>query len=542
MVPALAPVVAERPAARSAADLRATAPWLPDRGDGTYQNPVLFQDVSDPDAIRVGEDFYLVSSTFSHAPGLTLLHSKDLVNWSHVTSVLPRLEPLRAFARPSRGNGVWAPALRHHAGRFWIYFPDPDRGIFVTSALHPKGPWSEPVVVEAGKGLIDPCPFWDDDGRGWLVHAWARSRAGFANVLTLHRLSDDGLRVADEGTKLVDGDALAGYRTLEGPKLYKRNGYYYVFAPAGGVKEGWQSVFRARAISGPYQDRIVLDQGRTAVNGPHQGAWLTTASGEDWFLHFQDRGAFGRVVHLQPLRWVDDWPVIGRDDDGDGRGEPVLVHDKPNVRIDPPVAVLPASDEFSTATLGPQWQWEANPDEAWYSLGARPGHLRLATQRADADDRLWPMPSVLSQRLPGPAFSATTKLQLAPGDDGERAGLVVLGMDYAWIGLRRAGETLELQQVLCRKADEDAMEELVARKPVTGAVVWLRVDVDEQARCRFAYSLDGKSFTPLGSEFQAVPGRWVGARLGLFSLAKPDARQTGHADFDWIRVTGVTVD
>lgn len=535
-LPALGPAISADAVALSTEELRATAPWVPDRGDGTYQNPVLFQDISDPDAIRVGEDFYLVSSTFSHVPGLTLLHSKDLVNWSYLTSVLPRLPPAEAFRRPSRGNGVWAPALRHHAGRYWIYYPDPDRGIFVTTAPHPRGPWSAPVIVAAGKGLIDPCPFWDDDGRGWLVHAWARSRAGFANVLTLHRLSADGLSVADEGRRLIDGDAIPGYRTLEGPKLYKRNGYYYVFAPAGGVKEGWQSVFRASSITGPYEDRIVLEQGRTAINGPHQGAWVTTPSGEDWFLHFQDREAFGRVVHLEPLRWVDDWPVIGADEDGDGRGEPVLVHAKPEVRLDPPVSVLDLSDEFTAARLGPQWQWEANPEESWYSLAARPGHLRLLAQRSDADERLWPMASIVSQRLPGPAFRATAKLQLSAAGDGERAGLVVLGLDYAWIGLRRAGQGLELEQVVCRKAAEGEEEIVVARSPAKNAVIWLRVDVDERARCRFGYSLDGKSFLPFGSDFQAQAGRWVGARLGLFALARPGAGEPGHADFDWIRV------
>ncbi len=514
---------------------RAAPPRVADRGDGSYQNPVLFLDISDPDVIRVRDDYYLVSSTFSHVPGLTILHSKDLVNWSYLASALPRLEPAESFARPSRGNGVWAPAIRHHQGRFWIYYPDPDRGIFLTTARDPKGPWDSPALVKAGKGLIDPCPFWDEDGSVWLVHAWARSRAGFANVVTLRRLSADGLHVVGDSTTIIDGNAIPGYATLEGPKIYKRHGTYYVFAPAGGVKQGWQSVFRAKAITGAYEGRIVLQQGRTPINGPHQGAWVETPSGQDWFLHFQDREAFGRVVHLQPMRWVDDWPVIGAG--ANGPGEPVLVHRKPEIGRTQKRIAMAAGDEFDSATLGPQWQWEANPLRGWFSLTARRGRLRLLSQRADADDRLWPMPSVLSQRLPGPSFTAVASLQLEPAADGERAGVVVLGTDYSWIGLRRQGGRMEIARAVCSKAGEGGREEVVASAPATASTVVLRVDVDQAARCRFAYSFDGRTFTALGPEFQAVPGRWVGARLGLFALAPPGAPATGHADFDWLRVT-----
>ena len=186
--------------------------------------------------------------------------------------------------------------------------------------IDPRGEWSTPTLVLPGKGLIDPCPLWDDDGTVWLVHAWARSRAGFNNVITLRRLTPDGLTAADDGgVVIVDGNALPGYRTLEGPKLYKRGGEYLLFAPAGGVATGWQSVFRARDIRGPYRERIVLDQGRSAVNGPHQGAWVDTPQGEDWYLHFQDKGPYGRVVHLEPMTWSEDgWPIIGWDPDGNG--------------------------------------------------------------------------------------------------------------------------------------------------------------------------------------------------------------------------------
>ncbi|MGK5555344.1 glycoside hydrolase 43 family protein, partial [Actinomadura kijaniata] len=303
----------------------AALPWRADLGDGTYRNPVLHADWSDPDAIRVGDDYYLTASSFHRVPGLPVLHSRDLVNWTIVGHALPEPEPAAAYTAPRHGCGVWAPALRHHAGRFWIFYPDPDHGLYVVTAADPAGPWSRPRRLKAGRGLIDPCPLWDDDGRAYLVHAWARSRAGFNNRLTLHRMSPDGDRLLDEGAVVVDGDAIPGCRTLEGPKLYRRDGWYWIFAPAGGVAHGWQSAFRARDPFGPYEHRIVLAQGDSDVNGPHQGAWVDTPGGEHWFLHFQDRGAHGRVVHLQPMRWRPDdgWPVLGAD------GTPVPSHRKP---------------------------------------------------------------------------------------------------------------------------------------------------------------------------------------------------------------------
>ncbi|HEY5807073.1 MAG TPA: family 43 glycosylhydrolase, partial [Povalibacter sp.] len=348
-------------------------PWVADLGDGTYQNPILFADYSDPDAIRVGDDFYLTASSFLAAPGLPILHSKDLVNWTLVNHVFAQQPPVEHFSRPRHGQGVWAPAIRHHDGKYWIFYPDPDFGIYMTTATDPVGKWSAPLLIKPGKGLIDPCPFWDDDGQLYLIHGWAKSRAGISNLLTLYTLSADGTKVLDAGEVIIDANKLPDWRTLEGPKLYKRHGYYYVFAPAGGVATGYQAVFRSRNIRGPYENRIVLDQGNTTINGPHQGAWVDTASGEDWFLHFQDRGPFGRVVHLQPMEWNDDWPLMGTDPDKDGKGEPVLRHRKPDIGKTYPPAAPQTSDEFTAPTLGLQWQWNANPQADWASLTASPG-------------------------------------------------------------------------------------------------------------------------------------------------------------------------
>jgi beta-xylosidase len=525
------------------ADAAAKASWVPDRGDGTYTNPIIYADYSDPDVIRVGRDYYMVASSFNAVPGLPILHSRDMVNWSLIGHALPRLSPEALFATPQHGKGPWAPAIRFHAGRFWIYYPEPDLGIFLVTASDPAGPWSTPILVKGGRGLIDPCPLWDDDGQLYLVHAWARSRAGFANVLTLNRLSEDGKRIVDAGKVIIDGDRIQGYRTLEGPKFYKRNGEYWIFAPAGGVKPGWQSVFRSKTVDGPYESRIVLEQGSTDINGPHQGAWVDTPSGEDWFFHFQDLDAYGRVVHLQPMRWRDDgWPVMGMDADGDGKGEPVRFHRKPDVGAPAPggvavrIPVPPTSDEFSGQRLGLQWQWQANPQRSWMSLGAARGALRLYAVPAPASDNLWMAPNLLLQKFPAPEFVVTAALTFAPLADGDTAGLIVFGQDYAWVGLRKTATGLRLITVVAKDARNGKPEQEVAGREAAGSTIFLRVTVGQGGECRFSVSPDSGLFEPIGGSFVAKPGQWVGAKVGIFATARPDTAKSGHADWSWFRV------
>src|ERR1700730_1909018 len=231
--------------------------WVADNGNGTYKNPIINADYSDPDAIRVGGDFYLVASSFENIPGLPILHSKDLVNWTIIGHALKQQLPFDHFSLPRHGEGVWAPSIRYHNNEFYIYYPDPDFGIYLSKAKKITGPWSEPLLVQAGKGLIDPCPLWDADGKVYLVHAFAGSRAGFKSVIAVKRLNSDGTKVLDDGVLVYDGHETDP--TIEGPKFYKRNGYYYIFAPAGGVSAGWQLVLRARNVYGPYERKIVMD-------------------------------------------------------------------------------------------------------------------------------------------------------------------------------------------------------------------------------------------------------------------------------------------
>ena len=511
--------------------------WKSDLGNGMYQNPILWADYSDPDVCRVDDDYYMVSSSFNCVPGLPLLHSKDLVNWELIGHALPRLVPQHHFETPRHGGGVWAPSIRYHANEFYIYYPDPDFGIYLVKAKDPRGPWSEPVLVAEGNGLIDPCPFWDDDGKAYLVYAYAGSRAGIKSILAVKQLSADGTKTLDEGRIVYDGHALDP--TVEGPKFHKRNGYYYIFAPAGGVATGWQIVLRSKNIYGLYERKIVMHQGKTKVNGPHQGAWVTTPSGEDWFIHFQDLEAYGRVVHLQPMLWKNDWPVIGEDKDGDGIGEPVQRFKKPDPGMRTAQVAPPESDEFDNPWLMPQWQWHANPKATW-SFHTPEGKLRLYSQKIpDGARSLWDVPNLLLQKFPAPEFTVTTRIKFHPNEKltNETAGLLIMGMDYAWLGIRSGKEGNKLVLATCAKADQSGIPSETIVGHVSNGDVYLRVQVRDDAKCFFSYSTDGKRFSELGKSFQAVPGKWIGAKVGMFCTREAQTNDSGFVDIDWFRIT-----
>jgi len=511
--------------------------WVADNRNGTYKNPVINADYSDPDAIRVGDDYYLVSSSFEDIPGLPILHSKDLVNWTIIGHALKRQPPFDHFSKPQHGGGVWAPSIRFHKGEFYIYYPDPDFGIYVVKTKNIRGTWSEPLLVEAGKGLIDPCPLWDDDNKTYLVHAYAGSRAGIKSILVIKQMNPEGTKTLDEGTIIYDGHETDP--TIEGPKLYKRNGYYYIFAPAGGVSTGWQLVLRSKNIYGPYERKVVMDQGSTPVNGPHQGAWIDTKTGDHWFLHFQDKGPYGRVVHLQPMKWIGDWPVIGTDKDGDGKGEPVLVYKKPNVGNTMPVSSPAESDEFNDTKIGLQWQWMANPKATWAFTDHSKGSLRLFSDiLPDSAKSLWDASNVLLQKFPADEFMVTTKMTFTPNSrlENEKAGLAIMGLSYANIALKSKKDGVYLVYTVCKDAGKGKSEiEIILGKQIE-RTIYLRVKVTKGARCRFSYSLDGKTFTETGEEFQSEVGQWIGAKVGIFCTRETRINDSGYADFDWFRV------
>jgi len=509
--------------------------WVADNGDGTYKNPILHADYSDPDAVRVGDDFYMTSSSFNCVPGLPILHSKDLVNWELIGHALKKQPPFDVFDKPQHGNGVWAPCIRFHNNEFYIYYPDPDFGIYLTKAKNPAGPWSEPLLVKGGKGLIDPSPLWDDDGKVYLTHAFAGSRAGVKSIIVVSEMNSDGTEVIGDEVMVFDGHI--AHPTVEGPKFYKRNGFYYIFAPAGGVATGWQLVLRSKNIYGPYEEKIVMAQGNTEINGPHQGAWLIAQTGEDWFIHFQDKEAYGRIVHLQPMVWLNDWPVIGSDPDGDGIGEPVLSNKKPNIGKTYPVVTPPESDEFNGSTLGLQWQWHANPQTTWGFPSGNLGFYRLnCIPRPESTEGLWNIPNLLLQKLPAKEFIATTKLTFNASTDNEEIGFVLMGEDYQYVSLKKLDAKLIVRVVQCKNARTGGKEQELFSEEFSGSEIYFRIKVEKGAVGKFSFSSNGRNFKEAGAAFEAKPGRWIGAKIGFFALREGITNDAGTADIDWFRI------
>lgn len=553
--------------------------WNPNVAGNKYRNPIMDADYSDPDVCRVGNDYYMTSSSFACFPGLQILHSTDLVNWQIVGTALtddyPVLEKYRGtdldwHRRSQHGNYVWAPSIRHHDGWFYIYWGDPDQGLFMTKARDVRGPWEKPVLVKEAKGLIDCCPLWDDDGRAYLSHGCAGSRAGVKSVLFVAPMSPDGTHVTGPSRMVYDGHE--DQPTIEGTKFYKRNGYYYIMSPAGGVKYGWQVELRSKNPFGPYDEYVGMAQGKSKVNGPHQGAWVDTQNGEDWFIHFQDKHAYGRVVHLQPARWVNDWLVIGNDADGDGCGDPVSVWKKPNL---PAGKNLQPSedDDFNSTELGAQWQFEGPFSQYWYFCDARKSRLRLyGPQAPDNYRNVSDLQNALLQKLPTENFTATARVRFIPNPDfkpkGEEGGFVIMGLDYAGIKFVSTKDGCAMRYVVCKDAQKGAAEQTVAEqavkltampKPYTqkyavddipqprSATPWMyvRAKVHSEgtgnairAFAQFAYSKDGKKFTDLGQPFEIKEGKWIGAKIGFYCMRPSTKNDSPFFDVDWIHFTG----
>lgn len=506
---------------------RIAYPWIPDQGDGTYCNPILCADYSDPDAIRVGEDFYLTASSFNCAPGLPILHSRDLVNWTIIGHAVKNL-PHPRFSEVQHGQGIWAPAIRHHDHKFWIVFPMPDEGIYVTTADDPRGEWSEPHLLVGGKGLIDPCPFWDDDGQAYLAYAYAGSRAGIRNKLHIRPMTSDATRLIGEGQIIAQIDE--SLPALEGPKWHKRNGWYYISAPAGGVQMGWQIIFRSRHVYGPYEEKIVLAQRGTPINGPHQGALVDTPNEKEWwFLHFQDVDLYGRIVHLQPMRWEEDWPLIGVDQDQHGVGKPVLHYRKPSVEKVSIPTTPQTSDEFDRPTLGLQWQWHSNHEGGWHSLSARQDRLRLYPRFVLKGD-FFKAGNLLLQKFPAREFAVETELELPLplNDEHLHAGLVVMGMEYAALDVQRMDQGYKLRLLWTSEPRGDYFLP-------EASTVRLRAEVREGGVCCFGILDETESFYQIGPAFHARPGKWIGAKIGLYCMTPEMLAIGGHADFTYFR-------
>ena len=473
----------------------ASLPWGY-QGNGIYANPVLNADFSDPDVIRVRDTYYMVASDF-HFMGMQLLASSDLVNWRYCSQLYSRLDQPGWDTMERYAGGSWAPAIRWHNDRFYVYFCTPHEGLFMTTAERPEGPWAPLHQVQQVEKWEDPCPLFDDDGQAYL----GRSRHG-AGPIIVHRMSPDGRRLLDEGVTVYTGPV------AEGTKWLKRNGYYYLIIPEGGVGTGWQTVLRSKNIYGPYEKRVVLEQGSTAVNGPHQGALVDTPDGRWWFFHFQETPSRGRVVHLQPARWADDWPLLGVDIDGNGIGEPVPVWIMPlPARRD----TLQTSDDFRGTTLGLQWQWCHNPVGQAWSLSGDGLTLRALPPVGGTSLRF--ARNTLTQKTIGYRSQATTLLRLS-GDAS--AGLLCMGRQFRGVGLCADGVYTEC----------DGQRTVVRRGHIAKAYLRLVVDGDT---CQFLYSTDGRRYAAAGEPFAMRSGNWKGVRTGLYCYGTGG----GQARFSW---------
>lgn len=522
--------------------------WCPDNGDGTYTNPVINADYSDPDVCVVGEDYYLTASSFNCTPGLPILHSKDLVNWEIIGHALKDIEPASVYNKPSHGNGVWAPSIRYHNGEFYIYWGDPDYGVFMVKTKNPAGEWEKPVCVIPGPGNIDSTPLWDEDGRCYLVSAYANSRSRFASVIVVRELFADGTKAIGDPVIVFDGNGTEN-RTCEGPKFYKRDGWYWIMCPAGGVPTGFQLAMRAKSPFGPYECKKVLAQGKSDVNGPHQGAWVHTAFGEDWFLHFQDKGCYGRVVHLQPVEWRDNWPVMGIDKDGDYCGDPVKTYRKPKTSKAWPIQNPVESDEFNQPLLGKQWQWHANYNQ-FFGMPTSFGTFRVYNHKLSENFvNLWEVPNLLLQKTPADKFTATAKVRVTAKDQNQFGGLIMMGLDYSAIVVKRVGDEFELQQITCLKADKGKPEKvnIIAKlkptevdkidyQPAIHEDIYLSMMVNDGI-CNFAYSLDGKKYKKVGESFKMREGKWIGAKIGFVAAEPAGKANRGWLEADWFHVT-----
>ena len=523
----------------------AQVPFWGDQGDGTFKNPVLWADYNNLDVIRQGSDFYMTAATH-HFMGMPVLHSTDMVNWTIVSRIYRRLDLSASYNTPGQAyqRGTWAPSIRFNGGRYYVYVCTPDEGLIMSSASDPAGAWDPWYVVKNIAGWEDPCPYWDDvtgaggDGPGGCKAYLVRSKLG-AGSLILHAMSWDGKTLLDSGQTIATGSG------LEGPKLMKRNGYYYIFAPEGGIDQGYQVVLRSQALYGPYVSKTILEQGSTTVNGPHQGSWIDLVSGESWFYHFQQDAGWGRIAHLEPARWgADGWPAIGTDLNGNGIGEPVGRPQKPNVGGTFPVQIPQSSDEFSLATLGLQWLWNHNPDSTKWSLTARPGWLRLTARPLSSlsgtdgtggavkftEDNILFAYNTLVQLAMGRICSGIAKIDIGGMIDGQRAGVTLFGEVYGWIGAVKQGSAVTIRT--------NINGAYTTGPTLTSDTIFLKAAMDTNSCISFAYSPSGASYTTLGPTNQAVTRTWYeGIKFGLFTYNLSSGASGGYMDVDYFHYT-----
>lgn len=522
--------------------------WESDLGEGFFRNPVLFTDYSDPDVIRVGDTFYMTASSFSFIPGLPILTSKDLINWDLVNYALKDGIPWEGYEKPRHDCGIWAPSIRYHAGKFWIFVGMPDEGIFVTSTEDPLGEWGPLTCIWEGKGYIDPCPVWTEDGRAFVVHAYAKSRIGFKSRLGVFEMTLDCTKAIGDDVIVFDGEKVEPKQfTIEGPKVYLRDGMIYVLSPAGGVVPGWQVALRAKDIYGPYDFQIVMHQGNARVNGPHQGGLVDTPDGkEEWFMHFQDRGVYGRICHLQKVEWKEGWPVMGVFAE-DFCGEPSYVYKKPSgcPKVTPHEPNV--SDDFEHG-MGLQWQWMANnqgyADVVEKENGSHVLRLYAANPSGQKNPQIWDCGNVMTQKLPCPAFTMTAKMDITGLPVGAKAGTVMLGGEYAYMSLCREENQVRLDYVVSEKYNKQQTETVIFSKRFNGnekEVIFTQTFFGDGSS---TMAVKGCSDAPI---YRPGKAQWTGAKIGFFAvnsevMEPQDYKNHGFVELEYVDIKVNTED
>jgi beta-xylosidase len=493
-----------------------------DQGDGTYRNPVIPSDYSDIDCIRVGADYYAISSTFQFSPGMVILHSRDLVNWSikgHAVTDLTQIGPGLNWDRMGRyGRGIWAGAIRYHRNRFWIYFGTPDEGYFMTTAKDISGPWEPLHHVLKEAGWDDCCPFWDDDGRGYLVGTNFRD-----NYKTyLFKLTPDGRDLVGKTGQLINEGS-----GREANKLYKFNGTYYHFYSEHQESIGrYVMMRRSKNILGPYAEVKQLSHADRPDMEPNQGGIVQTEKGEWYFFAHHGTGSWeGRCASLLPVTWIDGWPIIGQIGP-DGIGHMVWSGKKPVQGK--PVVTPQTDDEFSGTRLRPQWEWNYQPRTEKWSLMERAGFLRLHAFKPLRADEFMAAGNTLTQRSMRTKENVVTIfLDLRGMADGQVAGLCHFSRDNSTLGIRQKGTTLSIE---CTR------DKMVAHgPPITCRRIWLRSTWGLDGKSQYSYSVDGTDFTPFGEPYPLSWGNYRGDRIGIFTYNHKGEK--GFVDADWFRYT-----
>lgn len=501
--------------------------WTPDNGDGTFTNPLMWGDWPDPDIIRVDDDFYFISTSMHYVPGSPIATSKDLVNWKMVGYAVDRYDEDERYDMQNGQlylNGSWANTIRYNNGKFYVGFCTPyglgtETGHFsICEADKPEGPWKRTIFPEY---LYDPGLFFDDNGKVYVVHGQGK--------LLITELNSDVRSVKGKPVEIwnkrFENSQTFGKRFgMEGAHMYKINGKYYITCPAGGT-EGWQVCLRSDSIYGPYEHKIIVDDNSSyPPNGLHQGGMVQLKNGDWWFIIMQDRGPIGRVPCLMPVKWVDGWPMLGTD------GKDVITYPKPNVGKTYPVMVPATSDEFKGKKLGLQWQWNHNPDDTKWTLTERPGYMRLKASQAKS---LKEARNTLTQRVQGPSSEGSVLVDITGLKDGNVPGFGVFQFPYAYVAVQQEGDDRKI--VMCN--DGEIVETVDALK---GNKIWIRARVmDKDFTARFYYSLDGKTYSPIGNELKMGLGLdWTANRFALFNYSTKANGVGGYADFDWFHFTG----